>query len=180
MFRIFFVLFISGLVFILGAILIQLIELYRKRTQFKDRIQSVISFGLILLNENQLEMKSILENIKDLKNQQENPSVTEENKIKAEILLNEFENENIFRNQKQLLLDEILKKLNIIQKNYILSLDMQEKKSDLDKLRKKDSSENLDKELIRQWKSVDALNKALTKIKNASTEDQLKSVQIPG
>jgi hypothetical protein len=57
---------------------------------------------------------------------------------------------------------------------------MQEKKSDLDKLRKKDSSENLDKVLIRQWKSVDALNKALTKIKNASTEDQLKSVQIPG
>jgi len=180
MFRIFFVLFISGLVFILGAILIQLLELYRKRTQFKDRIQSIINFGLILLNENQLEMKNILQNIKGLQNQQENPSITEENKLKVDVLLKEFEKENAVRNQKQLLLDEILKKLNIIQKNYILSLDMQEKKSDLDKLRKKESSVNLDKELIRQWKSVDALNKALIKIKNASTEDQLKSVQIPG
>lgn len=180
MFRIFFVLFISGLVFILGAILIQLIELYRKRTQFKDRIQSVINFGLILLNENQLELKTILENIKDLKNQQENPSITEENKIKAKILLNEFEKENAVRDQKQLLLDEILKKLNNIQKNYLLSLDMQEKKSDLDKLRKKESSENMDKELIRQWKTVDQLNKALTKIKNASSKDQLQSIQIPG
>lgn len=180
MFRIFFVLFISGLVFILGAILIQLIELYRKRTQFKDRIQSVINFGLIILNENQQETKSILQNIKGLLNQLENPSITEENKLKVEILLKEFEKEKTVRNQKQSLLEEILKKLNVIQKNYLLSLDMQEKKSDLDKLRKKDSSENLDKVLIRQWKSVDALNKALTKIKNASTEDQLKSVQIPG
>jgi len=93
-------------------------------------------------------------------------------------LLKEFEKEKTVRNQKQSLLEEILKKLNVIQKNYLLSLDMQEKKSDLDKLRKKESSENMDKELIRQWKSVDALNKAVTKIKNASTEDQLKSIQI--
>ncbi|MEY2905462.1 MAG: hypothetical protein RJA52_1478 [Bacteroidota bacterium] len=176
MFRIFFVLFLSGLIFILGAIILQLVDLYRKRTHFKDRIQSVINFALILLNENQLEIQKILQNINELKSKEINPLITEENKLKAEHLLREFENENSLKKMKQDLFEANLNQLNTIQKNYNLALDMQEKKSQLKRLRKKERENQFDKDILQQWKYVDKIEKSLKRIQTASSIEALKQL----
>jgi hypothetical protein len=176
MFRIFFVLFLSGLLFILGAIIVQLVELYRKKTQFSDRIQSIINDCLILINDNQNELKNILQNMKELYIKLENQYITEANKTNALNLLKEFEIEKALRMRKQELYDQIIGELNAIQKNHSLALEMQNKKQELDKLQRKKVTSQFDKELIKHWKKADQILQKLHKIQIARTITTLDSL----